>query len=362
MEHRMVLPPLPPAKVLALPGRGEIFYRHHEGGDPGAPTVLLLHGWTTSADLQWFTAYEALGARFPFLAVDHRGHGRGIRSEEPFALEDAADDAAELVRLLGLGPVVVAGYSMGGPISLLLWHRHPELVAGLVLEATALEWRANASDRMRWWGLVALEWFLRSRLSRWWNRKTVRKMADGNPAIEGYLAWITAEARRGDPAAITEAGRALSQYDARPFAGAVDVPTAVVLTTDDKLVKPRRQMALAEATQAEIVELHGDHFAHWAAAADFAKATVAAVEAVVSRVPAPASAGRAGTPGGPRRRPLEPPARPTRRSSPCRPARGARWRAPARGTPCPPWSARWSRGPARSGPGRGPPGGSGPTG
>jgi hypothetical protein len=65
----------------------------------------------------------------------------------------------------------------------------------------------------------------------------------------------------------------------------VDVPTAVVLTTEDKLVKPRRQKALAHATHATIVELHGDHFAHWAVAADFAKATVEAIEAVVSRVP-----------------------------------------------------------------------------
>jgi pimeloyl-ACP methyl ester carboxylesterase len=192
------------------------------------------------------------------------------------------------VRLLGVGPVVVAGYSMGGPISLLLWHRHPELVAGLVLEATALEWRAKASDRARWWGLVALEFFLRSRVSRWWNRKTVRKMADGNPILEEHLDWITAEARRGDPGAITEAGRALAQYDARAFASGVDVPAAVVLTTEDKLVKPRRQQALARATHAAIVELHGDHFAHWAVADDFAKATVAAVDAVVSRVPAPA--------------------------------------------------------------------------
>ena len=34
------------------------------GAGPDAPTVLLLHGWTATADLNWFTAYEALGRTF----------------------------------------------------------------------------------------------------------------------------------------------------------------------------------------------------------------------------------------------------------------------------------------------------------
>ena len=117
---------------------------------PRRPTLLLLHGWTASADLQFFTAYETLAEAYSFVAVDHRGHGRGIRNaREPFRLEDAADDAAALVEALGLGPVILVGYSMGGPISMLFWRRHPELVAGMVLEATALEWResrAGAAD------------------------------------------------------------------------------------------------------------------------------------------------------------------------------------------------------------------------
>ena len=80
----LVLPPgLPEGSIALLPGRGEVFYRHHRG-DPSLPTLLLLHGWTASADLQWFTAYEQLAERYSFVAVDHRGHGRGLRSDEPF--------------------------------------------------------------------------------------------------------------------------------------------------------------------------------------------------------------------------------------------------------------------------------------
>ena len=69
---------------------------------------------------------------------------------ERFELHDAADDAALLVQGLGIDKVVTVGYSMGGPISLLLARRHPHLVRGMVVEATALEWRAKWYERPKW--------------------------------------------------------------------------------------------------------------------------------------------------------------------------------------------------------------------
>ncbi|MGH9183866.1 MAG: alpha/beta fold hydrolase [Acidimicrobiales bacterium] len=96
--------------------------------------MVLLHGWGATADLTWWWLYEPvrrLGCRA--LAVDHRGHGRGIASEERFSLEGAADVAA-LRAALQVGPAIVCGFSMGGPVALLVWDRHPERVAGLVLE------------------------------------------------------------------------------------------------------------------------------------------------------------------------------------------------------------------------------------
>ena len=70
---------LPPGRRVDLPGRGTTFVRELPG-PPGAPVVVLLHGWTVSADLNWFACYEALGRRYRVLAIDHRGHGRGLRA------------------------------------------------------------------------------------------------------------------------------------------------------------------------------------------------------------------------------------------------------------------------------------------
>ena len=76
LRHRIVLPR---GREVELDGRGRTFVRIIEP-PPGAPTLLLLHGWTATADLNWFTSYEALGRHYGVVALDHRGHGRGIRS------------------------------------------------------------------------------------------------------------------------------------------------------------------------------------------------------------------------------------------------------------------------------------------
>ncbi len=273
-------PGVPPGQIVRLEGRGETFVRHHQG-PPDAPVVLLLHGWTASADLQWCTLYPALCERYSVIGIDHRGHGRGIRSEEKFTLEDCADDAAAVVRLLAPGrQAVIIGYSMGGPIAPQLWRRQPDVVAALVFEATALEMHETREDRFRWRLLMLAEGILRSRRLRSWLARYLREEAYANPDLEPYTPWMLAEMRRTDPRALYEAGLALRDFDARPFASSIDVPVAVVITTDDHIVRPVKQRALAEATGATVFEIKADHDATMAAAKPFAAVTVEAIEAV----------------------------------------------------------------------------------
>lgn len=277
------IPYLLPAKVVSLPGRGEIVVRHFEHPDPTRPTLLLLHGWTASADTQFFTAYETLAAEWSVLAVDHRGHGRGLRPDVPFRLEDCADDAADVVRRLGVGKVVTVGYSMGGPISLLFWERHPALVEAMVLEATALEWNATRAERMRWHMGRVMSPLVRRVVTPTTLRFGLRKAIPRGHEVARYVPWLVGEIRRNDPWQVSEAGRALSHFDARPFAESISVPTAMVLTTGDRLVRPHKQRALAEAISAEVVELSGDHFAPLSDPREFADATRRAVDLAVRR-------------------------------------------------------------------------------
>jgi pimeloyl-ACP methyl ester carboxylesterase len=271
----MLLPWLPPGRTIIVPGRGEFFIRHHAHADPTRPTLLLLHGWTASSDLQFFTAYEAMAAEYSFVGIDHRGHGRGLRGPTPFALEDVADDAAAVVRELGIDSVITVGYSMGGPISLLVARRHPDLVRAMVVQATALEWRASLTERLSWQWLPVLGSLLRSRMYPRYLRKAIARILDPSHALDHYEPWILGEISRGDPHALVAAGRALSTYDARAWAGELGVPAATLVTTRDRLVRPRKQRALASALDARVRELEADHLCTLAHPAEYSRLTMA---------------------------------------------------------------------------------------
>lgn len=253
----VAVPPLPPGRPVELPGRGRTFVRE-VSGPPGAPALLLLHGWTVDADVNWFTSYERLGRHFRVVAMDHRGHGRGIRNRR-FGLDDCADDAAALIDVLGLGPVVAVGYSMGGAVAQLLWRRHRDSVAGLVLCATSRTFAEEAGERRYFSGLGTLALISRSTpapVRRW----VVRRL-DRRPREECSLdAWLADEMHRNDWTAVLQAGAALGGFDSRPWVGEIDVPTAVVVTAGDRSVLPRRQLALAEAIPgATVHRVDGGH-------------------------------------------------------------------------------------------------------
>lgn len=256
LREASVEPPLavPPARLVVLPGRGEIFVRD-SGGD--GPPLLLLHGWIASADLNWIRCYEPLiAAGYRVLAVDHRGHGRGIRSPAPFRLVDCAADAAALVAELGCGPVTAVGYSMGGPITQLMARNHREHLSAIVLGATSREWSDREVARV-WRTMGLLRIMLGLAAPGFW--RTLMEVA-GFPSDEA-TAWALAELSRGNARDLAEAGRELGRFDSRPWLGELDTPSVVLVTSRDRSVPPRNQRALAEQLGAPTVEVAVDHMA-----------------------------------------------------------------------------------------------------
>jgi pimeloyl-ACP methyl ester carboxylesterase len=276
-----VPPRLPPGRVVSLPGRGEVFVRD-SGGPPAAPTVLLLHGWTASADLNFFPVYDCMAGTYRVIAPDARGHGRGMRSAEPFSLEDCADDAAALLDLTGADRVIAVGYSMGGPVGMLLAQRHPGRVQALVMQATALEWRDAAYERLVWRLLSVMELGLRLGTTDGVVERFLRLTAEGQPELEALRPWLAAEFRRGLAPEIADAGRALSGYDARPWVAHLGLPAAMLVTTRDRLVRPAKQRELAAALNARVIEIDADHDLPLARSADYARLTRLAVDTVAA--------------------------------------------------------------------------------
>ena len=278
-----VVPWLPEGHTLVVPGRGELFYRFHRHADPDAPIAFLLHGWTASGDLQFFTAYHALARHCSFITFDYRGHGRGLRLPHRFELEDVADDAAALLEALGVAPVIAVGYSMGGPVAMLLTRRHPQLVRAIVMQATALEWCSSFLDRARWRTARIIGPLLRSFAYQRWLTIGIRRVLGKGHPLQGYVPWLSGEMRRNDPQSVVHAGQALSRYDARAWATELRKPAASLITTEDRLVRPRKQRALAEALGADVRELTGDHLSAWVHPEEFAAATVELVALVAAK-------------------------------------------------------------------------------
>ncbi len=264
---------LPEGRIVRVPGLGELFVRDTGGN---GPPVLLIHGWMVPSDLIWFRVYKPLAdAGYRVLAVDARGHGRGLRADEPFTLAGCASDAAALVRELGCGPVIAVGYSMGGPIAALMARDHPETVAALVQCATAREWK---DPRMKalWGGMGALRlWLNLFPLQAWrWGLRWA-----GFPDSQ-TTSWVAAELSRGSARDIAEAGRELGRFDSRTWIRQLDVPSAVVVTTRDKAVPPRKQYELAESLRAPTFEIACDHSGVTVKGEEFCRVLLRALEHV----------------------------------------------------------------------------------
>lgn len=265
--------PLPPALTLHAPGRGELFLRD-TGGD--GPVVMLLHGWMASADLNWCRAYGALAqAGYRVLAIDHRGHGRGLRALEPFRLVDCAADAAAALRILDLAPATIVGYSMGGAVAQLVAREHPDVVSGLVLSGTAMEWK-DPRTRHTWWAMTPLGLLLSIAPRAVWGWGFRRVGIRDSPTS----AWLAAELTRNSAVDVAEAGRELGRFDSRPWAGSIAAPSAIVVTASDRAVAPRKQRALAESLGAQVLEVDIDHLGVTAEAKKYNPVLLAAIETV----------------------------------------------------------------------------------
>jgi len=273
-EHR---PTLPPGRSVWLPGRGCTFVRELEG-PPGAPTVVLLHGWTATADLNWFPCFEPLARHFRVIALDHRGHGRGLRGSAPFSLEDCADDVAALADELGIDHFTAVGYSMGGPIAQLLWQRHRHLVDGLVLCATGCTFRGRPRERLLFSMVNGASALASTMPIRPITQSALGALA-GWQRLRGRRWWGLDEVARHDWPQIIAAGRELGRFDSRAWVHEIDVPTTVIVTDTDDVVPAHRQHALAAAIpDATMVLADGGHDYCTLAAGAFASQLVEACQ------------------------------------------------------------------------------------
>jgi 3-oxoadipate enol-lactonase len=238
---------IPQGRMVELPGRGSTYVTDTPGPSSDSPTIVLLHALGCTGLLTWFPAIAPLSRRFRVITLDLRWHGQGIRSEE-FSLVDCADDVGALIEVLELEDVIVAGYSLGSIVAQRVWRQHGDKIRGLVLCATTDRFQMTLPERGFFAAMGAtmlgLRTVARSRTAVHASRTAARALDLEPRDIED---WALAELRSTSPWAVAQVIAALGRHHSRPWLGQIDVPTAVVVNCNDRVIAPARQIAVARA-------------------------------------------------------------------------------------------------------------------
>lgn len=96
----------------------------------GEPMVLVHPSW--SDHHTWDPVVAPLGESFTVVVYDRRGHSKSERPAGQGSVHEGADDLAELIEALELGPAHVVANSFGSIVALNAAVRRPEVVATLV--------------------------------------------------------------------------------------------------------------------------------------------------------------------------------------------------------------------------------------
>jgi pimeloyl-ACP methyl ester carboxylesterase len=278
---------LPAARLVELPGRGTTCVTDVAGPTPDAPVVILIHALATTAALSWYPAFGALSEHYRVIAFDQRWHGRGIRSES-FRLEDCADDVVALADVLGVETFTIVGYSMGGAIAQLVWKRHRARVDGLVLGATARNFRGKPTERL-WFWLTTMT------MARFGARAyaKVEGMATRLSELPGPLhstdpaisSWAMAEFRSTSAWTMFAALNEVGKFESSAWIRRVDVPTSVIVATRDRFIPTRRQRRLGSAIPGAMVyDVESHHAALVLASEEFVPVLVEACRSVTRRI------------------------------------------------------------------------------
>ncbi len=271
-EHRMEFAGYE-TRVLELEGRG----------DP----VVLLHGWSDSADT-WRCVLARLGrAERRAIAVDLPGFGTADRLADGPMLPQLDAFAAAALAYAGAGtgagrnrrrssaPGVVVGNSLGGCVALRLAERAPQRVGRVVALAPA------GLDMARWLALIEHDQLLRvlvhapvpfpSRVVQSAVARVYRSLAFADPgAVEPGIARTFAK-HHPDRAALVRmlaSGRRLLPELRDPFdLGALRCSVQLVWGDSDRLVFHRgaqRLLAAVPDAKLELIERcgHSPHIEH----------------------------------------------------------------------------------------------------
>jgi pimeloyl-ACP methyl ester carboxylesterase len=218
------------------------------------PYVVFIHG-IGSRRGAFNKIVDALQDRFTCVSYDLRGHGQSPIPEEPFGLEDLADDLLALFDQIGIDKAHVAGHSLGGMIGPAFARRCPDRVLSLGLWSTAAFRTEDDSAKVR--AVVdamrdkGIEQVLRTLAGRWFTDA----FAAANPDV---IEWRAQQVLATPADIFLNVFDIYAQTEMAPWLHEIDVPAQVLTGELDGGCNPRLNKQIAEALpQSELVILDG---------------------------------------------------------------------------------------------------------
>jgi pimeloyl-ACP methyl ester carboxylesterase len=242
----------------------------------GPIDLVFVAGWLTNLEVYWeepsFRTFAQRLADFSrVILFDKRGMGLSDRTTIG-TLEERMDDVRAVMDATGSERATLLGVSEGTPLSMLFAASHPERTAALiscggeVKEVIADDWPWGQSTRDEYddflakllageipWGEPSPVFFAPSRRNE--------------PALMEWLGRL--ERSSASPGAAAAFMRLGSEIDVRHVAPSIHVPTLVLHSRRDPVVRFEQGHWLAETIpNARLVELAGQDHAPWFDVAD----------------------------------------------------------------------------------------------
>ncbi len=278
-----------PSRELRFSSRpfGPVQIHLREFGDPGAPPLLLVHGFMTTS-YSWRYVLAPLARHFRVLAPDLVGCGRRSKPVASYHPDCVAELIGELMRQLGVRGAPVIGNSLGGYLAMRLALRDASAMERLVvvhapgLPTLRMHLLTGALAVLP--GSEALVRKLVARDPERWVHEHVHYYDETLKSREEHREYAAPlRTPEGLAAFHRMLGQTLSANAMKAFeealvqlSGRFPIPLRLAYATEDPMVPPRIGRKLHELLpSAELVEVErASHFMHVDAPERFLAATL----------------------------------------------------------------------------------------
>ena len=186
---------------------GSLKISYREAGPPGAPTLLLLHGFPTAGHM-FRDLIPLLANRFHLVAPDLPGFGQSDmppRNAFKYTFENLAETIDHFTDVIGLKRFAIYIFDYGAPVGLRIALKHPERITAIVSQ-NGNAYEEGLSDA---WNPIRTYWLEPTQA----NRDALRNFLAPETTLFQYTHGVS------DPSLVSPDGRSLDDhYLARPGA------------------------------------------------------------------------------------------------------------------------------------------------